>query len=146
MTVPISPPPGSGGARVGRSDPRLVREAAPAPVMPIPPPALGVTPDGDIEVGGRGEPEMPPGFITVLPGDVVAGSTTLAIDFGTGGTSFIRYEHRTVVQPGEGEIDVYARVATAVNNGVINLADDAEDRLDQREAERVARAAQLPTT
>jgi len=153
VSIPIDPGQVSGGATRGRRDPRLIRTPDPSPqqmrvsrdVEPEQlqhPQALSVTPDGDVDA--RGVPELAPGYLTVLPGDVVAGSTTIAIDFGTGGTSFIRYEHRTTVQPGEEEIDVYARVATTVNNGVINLADDVDDRLSQREAEQAERASQLP--
>lgn len=52
--------------------------------------------------------------------------------------SYFTYAVKTTVLPGEAEEDVHERVQLVVNNRVLNLIDDAEQKLAEREAARRA--------
>lgn len=78
-------------------------------------------------------------FRMLYPGAEIEASVTLAIDFGDGKTNFVKYGVKDLVQEDEDHPEVYARLATVVNEGVISLIDDVQDRLATYEQELARR-------
>lgn len=120
----------SGPARRGTRNPELLGVD----------PGLDLEPDGDVDPAtGQIEPERP----LVFDGDVIGYSVTLAADLGSGKPSYIRAEHRTHVQTGESDAEAFARVATFVNNAVIEGMDDEVERLQEYDELLQRRAARV---
>lgn len=124
-----------GHARRGRRNPEIqsVMDSLPGPE---------VMPDIADDHRDLGEGESTPHL--VFDGDVVTGSATLSVKFDPEEKeSYFGYKLTTRVQPGEDAGDVYARVVTVVNEGVIGMIDDVSDRLDAYAQERESRARSI---
>lgn len=70
-------------------------------------------------------------FIGLAPGDIVAAKVTHAVTRKDGGDSWFSYGVQTRVLDGESEEETFVRATTVVNERVLDLADDAEQRIDQ---------------
>jgi len=81
---------------------------------------------GDASEGNR---EMT--FIGLAPGDVVAAKVTHAFTRNDGGDSWFSYGVQSRILDGENEEDAFVRVATVANERVLDLADDAEQRIGE---------------
>jgi hypothetical protein len=68
-------------------------------------------------------------------GDVVSAKVTLQVQIGKNDAWFT-YEVKTRVMPGESEEEVSERVKLITNTRVLENADDAEARINDREHER----------
>lgn len=70
-------------------------------------------------------------FIGLAPGDVVMAKVTHAVTRRDGGDSWFSYGVQSRVLDHETEEDAYMRVASVVNTRVLDLGDDAEQRIDE---------------
>lgn len=99
--------------------------------------------DALLEQHQAGSESETPASPLLYAGDMVTANVTLAVDFGDGRTNFVGYRATTRVQDEEDHPDVYARLVTVVNQGVLGACEDIEASLAEYYAEREARQKML---
>ena len=68
-------------------------------------------------------------FIGLAPGDIVMAKVTHAVTRNDGGDSWFSYGVQARVLENETEEDTFIRVATIANERVLDMADDADQRI-----------------
>lgn len=127
--------PNPGPARRGRKDPNLALE-----LEANEPEAFIEDADFLTEAGDIGEQDE----ILVLPGDVIAAKVVHQVSI-LGKDSWITFGLQTRVMDGEDEADVFERVGSVVNTRVLDLAEDAYQRIAAAQAERDEQLQQQPS-
>lgn len=103
-------------------------------------PNLQIALQNDAMLVDAGESEPEQTFIGLATGDVVMAKVTHAVTRTDGGDSWYSYGVQTHILDGENEEDAYMRVATIVNERVLDLGDDADNRI----AELMAAQQRVP--
>lgn len=97
--------------------------------------------DGGLDDPGQQAPEELP---LVLDGDVIQAKVTHTVEI-DGQPSWFAYGLMTRVRPGETETEAFERVAIVVNERVLDMAADAEDRIDERARLRESQSRRITT-
>lgn len=103
--------PAEAPVRRGRKDPQL---------------ALALEADNHLDDAGDTSEQS---YIGLLPGDIVAAKVTHTFTRDDGQDSWFSYGVQSRVMQGETEEDTFVRVASIANERVLDLADDAENRI-----------------
>lgn len=106
--------PTPGPARRGRRDPELEQ---------------ALVAEEEFFLGDNGDTDAENTDLLLMPGDVIAAKVTHTIEF-DGQPSWFTYGIQTHVQAGEDEEEAFIRAASIVNNRVLDLAFDAQERVE----------------